>query len=263
MPVFNTAPYLQESVSSMLTQDHGNIEFIFINDGSTDNSLDILKSFSDSRMRIVSNEGNKGLVYTLNKGLELAHGEYIARMDGDDVSLPGRISRQLRYLENHPEVDVLATRISLVNEDGRDIGEWADEAAHITATDIRNFLPVNNCIAHPSVMARAAVLKKYGYRSMQAQAEDYDLWLRMAADGVVIHKLDEVLLKHRIVQNSFTRKRQQNVFLKLAGTKRRFAMDAIAHGRINSFVLKTLLHAGMDGVKGIIKSTRGTSPCII
>jgi len=262
MPVHNTAPYLQESVESMLSQDYANIEFILINDGSTDHSADVLAGFRDSRIRLYHNDGNKGLVYTLNRGLELANGTYIARMDGDDISLPGRISRQVAYLESHPQAGVVAARVELVNEQGASIGNWEDDARHIAATDIRRFLPLNNCIAHPSVMARAALLKGYGYRPEQSQAEDYDLWLRLAADGVEIHKIGEVLVKHRMVRDSYTRRRQQNVFRKLAETKRRFALHAIAQGRVNGFICRTLLLSGIDSAKAIIKSTAKVNTCI-
>ena len=263
MPVHNLAPFLQESVASMLSQDYTNIEFIFINDGSTDRSAEVLAGFRDSRIRLYDNEGNKGLVYSLNRGLELAKGEYIARMDGDDLSLPGRISRQVDYLEAHPEAGIVATRVELMDEQGLPIGDWEDDARNVTAKDIRSFLPLNNCIAHPSVMGRAVILKKYGYRPAQSQAEDYDLWLRMASDGVEIHKIGEVLVRHRIVRDSYTRRRQQNVFRKLARTKRRFAFRAISEGRINGFVCRTLLHAGIDSVKAALKPIAKINACTI
>jgi len=262
MPVHNTAPFLKKAVESMLNQDYGNIELILIDDGSTDHSAEVLAGLRDSRIRLFRNEGNMGLVYTLNRGLALANGTYIARMDGDDQSLPGRISSQVAYLDAHPEAGVVAARVELIDEQGNPIGVWEDESRHTTARDIRNFLPLNNCIAHPSVMARASLLKKYAYRQEQAQSEDYDLWLRMAADGIGIHKIGEVLLRHRIVSSSYTRKRQKNVFGKLAETKRRFALHAIAGGRINGFVLKTLFHSGIDSAKALIKPTARTHPCI-
>ena len=259
MPVYNTAPYLAESVSSILDQEFTDFEFIIIDDGSTDGSDNLLRNFQDPRILFFSNEGNKGLVYTLNRGLELARGIYIARMDGDDVSLPGRIAKQVEYLQKHHEVDLLASRVELINEKGASIGEWKDEARHVSQKSIRSFLPINNCIAHPSIMAKADKLKKYGYDKRQAQAEDYDLWLRMCADGLLIHKLDEVLVKHRILESSFTRKRQENVFKKLSETKWRFAWNAISEGRVNAFVLKTLFFACIDALKAILKPSKNSS----
>lgn len=197
-----------------------------------------------------------GLVYTLNKGIDLSAGKYIARMDGDDVSLPGRIAQQVAYLEAHPEVGVLATRVTLINEMDEPIGNWAADQQNTTPEQIRRFLPKDNCLAHPSIMARAELLKKYKYRSEQSQAEDYDLWLRMAADGVVIHKLPEVFVQHRIVHNSFTRSRQHNVFRKLAKTKFRFVSHALGQGQWNGFVWKTFVYACMDQIKAIGKTLK-------
>jgi glycosyltransferase involved in cell wall biosynthesis len=256
IPIYNTAAYLTRAIQSILEQQYASLEIILINDGSTDASETIIRSFQDPRIRYVKNEQNMGLVYTLNKGIDLSAGKYIARMDGDDVSLPGRIAQQVAYLEAHPEVGVLATRVTLINEMDEPIGNWAADQQNTTPEQIRRFLPKDNCLAHPSIMARAELLKKYKYRGEQSQAEDYDLWLRMAADGVVIHKLSEVFVQHRIVHNSFTRSRQQNVFKKLAKTKFRFVGHALSNGRWNGFVWKTLAYACMDQLKAIGKTLK-------
>ncbi|MGB4769908.1 MAG: glycosyltransferase [Chitinophagaceae bacterium] len=256
IPVYNTAAYLTRAIQSILEQQYPSMEIILINDGSTDASETIIQFFQDPRIRYVKNEQNMGLVYTLNKGIDLSAGKYIARMDGDDVSLPGRIAQQVDYLEAHPEVSVLATRVSLINEQDQPLGYWEADQQIMEPEQIRAFLPKDNCLAHPSIMARAELLKKYKYRSEQSQAEDYDLWLRMAADGVVIHKLSEVFVQHRIVHNSFTRSRQQNVFKKLAKTKFRFVGHALSNGRWNGFVWKTLAFACMDQLNAIGKTLK-------
>ncbi|TAH05457.1 MAG: glycosyltransferase [Sphingobacteriales bacterium] len=256
IPVYNTAAYLTRAIQSILEQQYPSMEIILINDGSTDASETIIQSFQDPRIRYVKNEQNLGLVYTLNKGIDLSAGKYIARMDGDDMCLPGRITQQVAYLEAHPEVGVLASRVSLINEMDKPIGNWAADEQNTTPEQIRGFLPKDNCLAHPSIMAKAEMLKKYKYRSEQSQAEDYDLWLRMAADGVVIHKLPDELVQHRIVHNSFTRSRQQNVFKKLAKTKFRFVGHALSNGRWNGFVWKTLGYACMDQLKAIGKTLK-------
>lgn len=253
MPVFNTAEYLGEAIQSILDQSYADFEFIIINDGSTDHSEKIINSFNDPRIIALKNERNQGLVFTLNRGVNLARGEWIARMDGDDISLPIRFEEQMQYLHDHPYVDVLATTVQLIDEQGRDAGIWADDHANILPQQILDYLPVNNCIAHPSVMVRTEVLKKFKYLEEQAQAEDYDLWLRIAARGYVIHKLAETLLKHRITRFSFTRSRQQNVFSKLAITKFRFAKKAWKTGNRSGFVRRTYYYACLDGVKAWLK----------
>lgn len=256
IPVYNTAAYLTRAIQSILDQQYTPMEIILINDGSTDASETILRSFQDPRIRYVSHAQNMGLVYTLNEGIDLSAGKYIARMDGDDVCLPGRIAQQVGYLEAHPEVSVLATRVSLINEQDEPIGYWEADQQNIEPEQIRAFLPKDNCLAHPSIMAKAELLKRYKYRTEQSQAEDYDLWLRLAADGVVIHKLPEAFVQHRIVHNSFTRSRQQNVFRKLAKTKFRFVSYAFGQGRWNGFVWKSFGYACMDQIKAIGKTLK-------
>jgi glycosyltransferase involved in cell wall biosynthesis len=256
IPVYNTAAYLTRAIESILDQQYSSMEIILINDGSTDASETIIQSFQDPRIRYVAHAKNMGLVYTLNQGIDLSAGKYIARMDGDDVCLPGRIAQQVGYLESHPEVSVLATRVSLINEQDEPIGYWEADQENISPDQIRAFLPKDNCLAHPSIMVKAELLKKYKYRSEQSQAEDYDLWLRMAADGVVIHKLPEVFVQHRIVHNSFTRSRQQNVFRKLAKTKFRFVGYAFGQGQWNGFVWKTFVYACLDQIKAIGKTLK-------
>src|SRR5690242_9380591 len=99
MPVYNASSYLREAIESILNQTYSNFEFIIINDGSTDNSLEIIRSYHDPRISVVNNETNLGIIKTRNKGLKLAKGKYIANMDADDISLSSRLEKQVQYLE--------------------------------------------------------------------------------------------------------------------------------------------------------------------
>jgi glycosyltransferase involved in cell wall biosynthesis len=119
MPVHNGEPYLDASVRSILGQTYGDFEFLVIDDGSTDGSARILRAYQDPRFRIVENGRNLGVVETLNRGLSLSRGEYVARMDCDDESLPERLERQVSFLDSHPEVGVLGTSGDLIDGDGR------------------------------------------------------------------------------------------------------------------------------------------------
>lgn len=107
MPVYNAQEYIREAIDSILNQTFSDFEFIIINDGSTDNSVEIIKNYNDPRIVLVDNTENKGLVSVLNQGLQLAQGEYIARMDADDISLPNRFMEQVNYLDKHPQVGIL------------------------------------------------------------------------------------------------------------------------------------------------------------
>ena len=253
MPVYNTSKYLGDAIQSILQQSFTNFEFIIIDDASTDDSENIIHSFNDPRIRFFKNQENKGLVYTLNKGLDLAEAEWIARMDGDDLSMPDRFEKQWSYLNEHPSVEILATTVTLINEDGKATGKWNDDISAISTSEIAGRLPLNNCIAHPTVFIKTSLLKKYRYNPDQAMSEDYDLWLRMVADGVEIHKLNEPLVEHRILKSSFTRSSKLNVFKKLAKVKYGFAMNAMRQGKGNAFVYKTLLYSRLDALKGWLK----------
>jgi glycosyltransferase involved in cell wall biosynthesis len=253
MPVYNAAPHLAEAIGSMLGQTYTDFECIILNDGSTDDSDRVIRSFTDPRIRYLQNDGNKGLVYTLNRGIEEARGEWIARMDGDDISLPDRLRRQADYLEAHPQVDLVATVVKLIDAEGQPLGFWKEDRDHVAETAIRDFLPLNNCIAHPTVMARTSVLRRFRYLDSQKQAEDYDLWLRMVAAGRILHKIGEPLLLHRILPRSFTRQRQDNVFFKMAETKLRFALNEVRHGNWSTPVIRAGLRSFSDYGKGYLK----------
>jgi glycosyltransferase involved in cell wall biosynthesis len=256
MPVYNTSKYLGDAIQSILQQTFTNFEFIIINDGSSDDSERIILSFNDPRIRYLKNDENKGLVYTLNRGIDHAKAEWIARMDGDDLSRPDRFEKQWSYLREHPSVEILATTVTLINEDGKPAGKWNDDASAISALEIAKKLPQNNCIGHPTVFIRTSLLKKYRYNAEQSLSEDYDLWLRLAADGVLIHKLDQPLVEHRILTSSFTRSQKLNVFQKLAKVKYEFATKAISQGKRNAFVYKTLLFSRLDAIRGWLKKDR-------
>src|SRR5688572_768328 len=106
MPVYNAGPYLKESIESVLAQTYDNFEFLIINDGSTDSSEKEILSYNDVRIHYVKCETNSGLIATLNQGLALATGKYIVRMDADDICRPQRFEKQVRFMENHPEIGI-------------------------------------------------------------------------------------------------------------------------------------------------------------
>lgn len=224
LPVYNSSAYLTSAVESILKQTFTDFELLLINDGSTDNSLSLMQSFKDARIRLIDNEKNIGLTATLNKGIELARGKYIARMDADDISLPARFEKQVAYLDKHADVAVLATRASFMNTEGEITGEWNDDAVHVSENDIKRFTAFSNCLVHPSVMMRARVLKKYRYRDHLRSAEDWDLWLRLLADGQKIHKLDEILVHYRVHPQSAmaSEKKQLSLQQRLISSKKKF-----------------------------------------
>lgn len=228
MPAYNAGKYIRQAIDSMLRQSFADFELIIIDDGSTDDTKDLIAGYPDPRIRYLANERNSGLAFTLNRGVGSAVGEYIARMDADDISLPLRLETQKGYLDKHPGVVMTDCIMRYIDGEGKDLGKM--NSAVITFEDIVKTLPRQNCLGHSSVMLRKGTLEKYGYN--EVGNEDYDLWLRMVSDGLVIHKLDEVLLLYRIHPGSYTKESAENglQFFRQARTKRKYLAGRIRHG---------------------------------
>jgi len=194
MPVYNGEKYLREAIESILTQTFTDFEFLIINDGSTDTSADIIKSFNDVRIKLVDNKKNLGLIATLNKGLDLACGEYIARMDCDDISLPERLKKQVLFMDNNQNVGVCGTWF-----------QWIGESVKKTLCfetnneSIKCGLLFNSRIGHPTVMLKKKDFIKNNlyYYDTAKHVEDYELWTR-ACQFTDVANIGEVLLLYRI-----------------------------------------------------------------
>lgn len=256
LPAYNCERFIAKAIESVLYQTFADFEFIIINDGSTDRTEEIIRSFSDPRILYHFNHSNKGLVFTLNKGIDIARGGYIARMDGDDIALPERFKKQFDHLQLNKEVDILATVVTLIDENNNFCGHWSGDESHINEKDIRKQLPKNNCIAHPTVMGKTEIFKRYRYNQTQSQSEDYDLWLRMISSGVIIQKLPEPLLLHRILASSFTRSNKKNVFWKIGETQLRFAWQQLRKGEPSLFASKAFIYGCLNTLKGFFKQLK-------
>jgi glycosyltransferase involved in cell wall biosynthesis len=245
-------------MDSVLAQTFQNFELIIINDGSTDDSEQIILGYHDQRIRYYANEGNKGLIFSLNKAIDLAAGRYIARMDADDICAPERLQVQKEWLDAHPASSINACHIAFMDEHDAPAGYWPLEMQTVSPAHIRQVLPRENCIAHPSVMGRSEIFRQYKYAGYQRHIEDYDLWLRLAADGKVIDKVDQVLLHYRIHGQSVTSTHLQtrNVFFKQYHCKRRFLYHRLRAGRFGSFEGKVLGRMLADGMMGCMKNIK-------
>jgi hypothetical protein len=193
MPVFNGGRFLGPAVRSILEQTFSDFELIAIDDGSTDQSALLLADFarSDRRIRLIT-QANAGIVASLNRALELAGGEYIARMDADDVALPSRFARQAAFLDTRPDVAVLGSAVTLIDEEGR---ATRDVDYPLTPPEVSGFLIEVGCaLAHPAVMMRRAdIVVVGGYRAAYRHAEDYDLWLRISESRAIANLPDRLL----------------------------------------------------------------------
>jgi glycosyltransferase involved in cell wall biosynthesis len=194
LPVHDGEQYLAAAIDSILRQTHAHLELIVIDDGSRDGSATIAASFSDPRLSVVRNERNLGLVATLNRGIGLARGEFVARMDADDVAAPERLAAQLQRMIEDPDLAVLGTNITYADATGRIAGH--PRSLPCGPVLVRWRLLRGTCLYHPTIMLRRAALGDERYSPEYIHAEDYDLWLRLSRR----HRLDNLpqrLLLHR------------------------------------------------------------------
>lgn len=205
MAVYNGEKYLKAAIKSILNQTYRDFEFIIINDGSRDRSLDIINEYlGDERIILINNFENKGLIYSLNKGIDKAKGKYIVRMDCDDISHKTRIEKQVEYMEKNLDVIVSGSGVNVIFE-GIPLyrkyikGENDDETLKINSIFYSSF-------THPSVIIRKEYLieNKIKYEEKYKNAEDYRLWTRILANSKC-GNIEEPLLSYRIVKKSVTR----------------------------------------------------------
>ncbi len=193
LPVYNAQPFLKEAIESILNQSYSNFEFIIINDGSTDDSEKIILQFNDSRIKYYYQQ-NKGLGATLNIGLSLSTGTYIARQDQDDISYPDRFKKQIDFLEKNPTIVLLGTRAKIFTENSTEI-KYHNHATH--SANLKFDLLFDNPFVHSSVMFKKSAIDAVGdYTIDRNLYEDYDLWSRMSLNGEVAN-LSDILLDYR------------------------------------------------------------------
>lgn len=193
MSVYNGELFLKDSIDSILQQSYQNIEFIIINDGSSDSSLSIIKSYHDSRIKLIENERNMGLIYSLNVGFASACGKYIARMDSDDIAHSDRLKLQVEYLENNLTIGVVGSDyISFSDKHSKLIRE--PKSHHV----IKTYLLFSATMCHPTIMFRKQILDetRFRYNPEFKHVEDYELWTKL-----ILHtqfaNLSKPLLKYR------------------------------------------------------------------
>ncbi|MEO8637388.1 MAG: glycosyltransferase [Candidatus Taylorbacteria bacterium] len=199
MPVYNGETYLGDAIESILGQTYLNFEFLIIDDGSTDRSAEIIRSYIDPRIFVLSNAENRGLVYSLNRGLQNAKGKYVARMDSDDICVPERLEKQITFMEKHPDIGICGTWIKTIGEKGGYTHKYLTDH-----DDIKANLLFNTSFAHPTVMIRKSVLEENDLRYDEADKfyfEDYSLWIKMSR-VTKIANIPEVLLLYRVHKKS-------------------------------------------------------------
>tara|TARA_B110001450_G_C17637100_1_gene487657 strand:+ start:506 stop:1531 length:1026 start_codon:yes stop_codon:yes gene_type:complete len=198
MPCYNAMPFLEEALMSITNQTYRNLEILCINDGSLDNTGEVLEQFAknDDRIKVINNEVNLKLIGTLNNGVSLAKGEYIARMDADDVCLPERIEKQLNYLFD-TNSDIVGCNAFSINEDGETIGNHQLKNISANESTFASFLFTP--LIHPTVLGKKDVFQDNPYLKEEKalHTEDYELWCRLIRKGYKISNLEDRLFKLR------------------------------------------------------------------
>lgn len=198
MPVYNARKHVREAIDSILAQTFADFEFLIIDDGSTDDTPEIVRSYTDPRIRLIRNRENQGISAALNQGISLAASGLIARMDADDISYPERLEKQVAFFREHPTVALLSTWARVVTADKVPVRteKWKSRYYYYNL----NFA----CwIYHPTVMYRRSAVTDSGKYSTR-YAEDHNLWWQLARN-YRIHNLPEVLLDYRLASESLSR----------------------------------------------------------
>jgi glycosyltransferase involved in cell wall biosynthesis len=216
MSVYNGEKFVKQTVASILNQTFRDFEFIIIDDGSTDSSKKIIESFNDHRINLISRE-NKGLTPSLNEGLSLSRGKYIARMDADDIAEPERFEKQINFLDSHSNVYICGTWAKIIDENNKETGKYKTP---VESEKIKRTMLWHNPFIHPSTMFRREIIDKVGYYSEKTKyAQDYEYWSRIIKKFSGVN-IPEFLMKYRVSPKSMTRK--SNFAMRWEGIKIRF-----------------------------------------
>lgn len=203
MPVYNCERYLPEAIESILSQTFDDFELIIINDGSSDRSAQVIASYLvDQRVVYEDNGSNRGLVFSLNRGIEMASADIIARMDGDDVSLPERFAHQYRFLKDHPDVVLVGSSVEQIDSEGRSLGM---RSVVTGPENIRRVFFYYGPHRHPTIMVKKEAVQMIGGYRAYAPYEDIDLYFRLILSGMKTDNLPAPLLLYRIHGENFHR----------------------------------------------------------
>lgn len=200
-PTYNREDFLPEAIESVLSQDYENFEFLIIDDGSTDNSKEVIDGYMDSGKIRYFYQENSGQSVARNKGISEAKGKYVCFLDSDNRWLPGKLSRSVAELETSPEYDVLYADGTLINEAGEEISR--ENMTRYTGNIVMELLK-DNCVSMNTTMVRTHILREVGgFSSHVKVADDYDLWLRLSAKSKFLY-ISEYMADYRVMANQIS-----------------------------------------------------------
>lgn len=221
MAAYNSERFIGEAIESILDQSYDNFELIIVNDCSKDNTWNIIKSYSktDRRIKIFQNKKNLGGCKTLNKGMLLGKGKYLAVMDNDDISYSRRLEKQVNLLEKNPKIGIVGGGIEIIDENGT---IQSKRKYHLKDSEIRKHLFHFSPFAHPLIMVRRSVLEQVGYHDCEyAPADDYELYFRIGKVSKFAN-IKDVIFKYRVVSGSMTQRMTKKMILTTVKTRLKY-----------------------------------------
>ena len=256
MSAYNAAPFLKECIDSILTQTFEDFELIVVDDGSTDHSVEIIQSYTDTRIRLIKSEHN--YIQSLNKGIGLAKGKYVARMDADDIMFPERLEEEFNFMEEHPDIDVCGSYVKVFN--GQDIYSLPMPIKH---NDIAATMVIQCPFYHPTVMLRMEKIRNLFfandkcclYDAQYKYGEDYALWVKLLKHNFRFGGIPKALLYYRISNQQITsaHKDELNAFAKQVRIEMNVYAESVvkeqASEEINSYYNRALEMAKRKVIK--------------
>lgn len=254
IPAYNAERFIALAIKSVLAQTYPNFELIITDDGSSDRTIEIARSFNDSRIKVLSDGENHGISYRLNQQIDIARGKYFARMDADDIMFPDRIELQVKYLEKNPEVDVVSGQAVVIDDENEIIGLRG------TATQIQELTLdrwINGfSLIHPTVTGSSDFFRRYKYHDKFKGVEDIDLWARACEMCKLLVLPIRVMfyrdpLKFKLKTYNFRRKQAEKLYKELAHKgilDNSVCKRLIWESKIKSIIAKILSYLQMDHV---------------
>ena len=221
LPVYNGEKYLAESLDSLFAQTYQNWELVIINDGSTDGTENLILNYQDKRIRYLSNDGNKGIIFSLNRGIEESNGKYIARLDADDIALPTRIEKQVEFLSENPEFAMCGSYFQTIDSNGKLLKNVEFPSNN---RDAQSFLLLHNCFCHSAIMMRTNIAKELKYDEKFQICEDYDLWYRISRTGKILN-LPVFTTLYRVHDNNMSTRKSEIMFVHVNKINKRILDD--------------------------------------
>lgn len=251
IPAYNAERFISFAIKSVLNQSFTDFELIITDDGSSDRTDEIIRSFSDSRIRYLRDCENWGIARRLNQQIDLARGKYFCRMDSDDIMLPNRLEKQVKYMNEHPSADILGGGAYIIDDENRIIGK---RGVHTdTSIDLQEWR-TSGGIMHPTAFGKIEIFRRLKYSHQLCGVEDLDLWFRVSQSATLVN-LHDVLMYYREppkmkIATFLFRQRQYRRFWCQRTLKETFGAGTVAQSlllsHIKSIVARCACLTGLD-----------------